>query len=614
MDREEDRMRFAAAIAILAVVGCVTAQQPPTAKLIPPVGNIKAGAKFKATVQVVIPPGLHAYSNPPTEEGLIPLEVTAVKGAKLLKVTYPKSQPLQFAGHEVGAYEGSVKIALDLQLDKAAKGSLEVTVHYQLCNDQQCFMPGDIVAKGQIKLAKGKSRAEDDPTIASTIGGEEGIAASLAQWRKEGKWYLLIPAFLLVGLLINLTPCVYPVIAPTAGFIAKQSQGAGRFGFGLTFLIGSAVVFGAIGTIFSLSGAVFGSLYQKPWFTIGLGVLMLVLALSMFDVYQIKLPGSLASGARGRAGLLGALVMGMFIGVAAVPCGGPVIASAAATVLQTGDTAFGIVAFTTIGIGLGLPVALLIFTGAGNVLARPGEWMTTVKHVLGLAVIASGIYFLSFTLKPAIGDIGMAWVWVSFFLVAAFYLLALDHSGRTRTGILAFKSVVAIGGVMYAGLLVQSTQQAPIARSDEVNWQALDLAAFDNVLGKGKPVIVDFTADWCAKCKEIERETFSQPDVKRALGEMVLFRGDQTGGGPTVDAWNKRFGVTALPDVLIFDESGKLVRRFKTFFDPDEFFEAAAAAGVTTNREIASSGNSSWPGFAPGFEKGPPSQCPRVSN
>lgn len=567
-------------LACLALAVVAFGQKAPTVSFVPPKDAVKPGATFAATVTVAIPTGLHAYSNPPTEEGLIPLEVKAVKGAKLLKATYPKGTPLQFAGHQVGSYNGTVKIGLSLQLPKDAAGTVEVTLHYQLCNDAQCFMPGDVVAKGTVRVA-GKTvlDVKKNETVAAASTGkglEEGLAANLYNWYRNGQWYLWMPAVLLVGLLINLTPCVYPVIAPTAGFIARQASGAGRFGFGIVFLIGAAAVFGAVGTIFGASGKVFGSLYQTNWFTIMMGVLMMLLALAMFDVYQIKLPGGLASGARGRGGLLGALLMGMFIGVAAVPCGGPVIATAAATVLQTKDYLFAGTVFTLIGVGLGLPVTLLIFTGALGVLARPGEWMNTVKHVLGLAVIASGLYFLQFSLKPAIGEEGMAGVWAAFFLLSAFYLLVLDHTGRAKTGILTFKSLVAMGAVFYSAIVLQPVLSPPV--DAEETWRPLDLGQLDATLGKGKPIIIDFRADWCAKCREIEDKTFTDPNVKMSLSGMVAYRADETNDSATVQAWNERFGISALPVVLFFNGEGKLVKRFETYFDVSEFMEAATLA------------------------------------
>lgn len=617
--------------AVLFSAGALAFSQPVpqvTLKLDP--NAAKPGASVQATLSVAIPKGYHAYSNPATGEGLIPLEVTSVSGATLKAVTYPPGKMIEFGGEQVGAYEGTVGVQATLELPKDAFGKhpISLTVRYQLCDDAVCLRPGEATAQAAVSIvsetpagkppdaeaqkptppdpAVGQQEPEPPPrpdqqlapqTEAQTAepepvveqqpvqaekaaGFEESFAARLARMHREGAWLWLLPGFLLAGFILNLTPCVYPIIAPTAGFISKQSTTAlgGRVGFGLAFLVGAALVFGALGTLFGATGQVFGALYQHAWFTVGLGVLMIALALAMFDVYQISLPAGLSSGLRGRAGLVGALLMGAFIGVAAVPCGGPVIAVTASLVFEARDLPFGLMAFTTMGIGLGLPVAILIMTGALGVLARPGEWMVTVKHILGLAVIASGIYYFSFALTPLIGKEGMAWVWAAYLLGAALYLLVFDHTGRTQTGLIALKSVFALGAAFYAAVALQPALGKPA--TDEVYWQPMDLARFEQVLGSGRPVIVDFTADWCAKCKEIEAKTFSRPAVRDALRQMAAFKADGTSRTELVASWERRFGVHSYPAVFFYDGEGKLVKRFDTYFDEEQFLQAARLAGV----------------------------------
>src|SRR5687768_12124144 len=242
------------------------------------------------------------------------------------------------------------------------------------------------------------------------------------------------------GLALNLTPCVFPLIPITLGFFAMQSDGrrSRRFALSSMYVLGIVITYSALGVLAALGGKMFGAWLQLPAVLIGFALLMLVLASSMFGAFEIQVPRFIANRSQGRAGLLGALSMGLVIGIVAAPCVGPVVISLITLVAQLSDPVLGGVMFAALAFGLGFPYLVML-----NALPRPGEWMVTVKKGMGFVLIAMAFYFL----RPLIGDTWYQYGVAAALLIGAIFLLVSRPKGarvlRLAVGVLLLVSGVA---------------------------------------------------------------------------------------------------------------------------------------------------------------------------
>ncbi len=607
------------------------AQDPPTVSVSLDNPKPAPGAVVKGKVLVTFAPGLHAYQNPPTMDYMIPLTVaSATTGIKLTKVSYPKGEVKMVAGEDSAVYDGSVSIPFEFVAGTApGKAAIKLKVGYQQCTDSNCFAPDEVMAEvpfevvgtaaptpektdpakpptGEVEPPKdpqeqpeqtgtteppgtqdeGEPRAEpakdsgdtsaigssSDSSSAPPTSTEEGLAGSFTENIRSGNY---IPAFgllFLIGLLLNLTPCVYPLIPITLGFFSSQAAGsrAVRLQLGGMYMVGIALMYGAVGGISSAIGAGFGALFTQSWFNIALGVFMVVLALSMFGLYEIGIPAPLQKQLRGRSGSVGALIMGLLVGIGAAPCAGPAIVPVAVEAANAQSIPLGVAMFSTVGLGLGLPYLALAATTAGaKSLPRAGGWMTLVKAILGLAVIGFGLMYVlqGVQLDEEVKKL----VWVAYFVASAGYLFLFDKSDATAFSVrLKGATILAFGvlaGITFTerGQLLREREFAALAAktggtvSNQIAWIKFDEETFEQAKASGKPIFIDATADWCAKCHEIEREVFNTPRGIVALNQVVAMKIDWSTGVDQAykDKTAKMFDIVGLPHLVILKPGGE---------------------------------------------------------
>lgn len=599
---------------------------PPKVQLKLDKPSAAAGSVVKGTVIVTFEKGLHGYQNPPSDPSMIPIEVVAGdKTTKILKVEYPKGVDLAGSSEPVKVYEGTIKIPVQLKApDKTGKATLKIKLNYQQCTETNCFAPSSVTASATLDVTKknreetaetGSEPVEDPatPTLASnTTPGTSPAAAPeddsfVARLIRDGfakknyGWVLL--ACLLTGLALALTPCVYPMIPITVSFFSGQSAGsrAGRIGLGVMYMLGIAITYGAVGGIAASLGGAVGELFKKPWFLFGLAAFMAFLALSMFDVYQIGIPGPIAKHLKGRSGAVGALVMGLLVGFAAAPCAGALVAAFAVEVAKIGQVAAGLLVFTTIGIGLGLPFVVIgaMSTGA-KALPKSGGWLKAVKAVLGIVVfwIAADYLFKGLGFKPEEARTAIAWA--IFFALSAGYLFLFENSGSTRLifgikgaailvlGVLAGQSLQSYGQIVKEeklAALVQKTGGQGAAIPTRINWIKYTPEAFEEAKATGKPILIDGTADWCLACKEIEHAVFDKPEAIVALRNVVTMKIDlSTGVDPAYDEMvRKQFNIVGLPHIMLMKPGGEQARLFqdiKQLPNPKVLIEALKEVGA----------------------------------
>jgi len=364
------------------------------------------------------------------------------------------------------------------------------------------------------------------------------------------------------GLALNLTPCVYPVIPLTVGYFGRQSSGSkGRlFALAAIYVLGMATMYSILGVVAALSGRLFGSMLQNPWVLTAIAAALVAMALSMFGIWEIRMPTALMNRAGARAGVAGAYGMGLFVGVVAAPCIGGFIVGLLAFVAARQDPYLGFLFFFVLSLGLGLPYLFLAaYSGRLARLPRAGEWMEGVKKIFGWILLAMAAYFLRSVVPPPLGK----WLLPLVLVIGAVAILV------TRLGlrwpIKAGAAVVLIGIAIF------------FVPRELKGWQPY--AA--DVVGAGRPAVIDFSADWCLPCLELEKKTFSDPRVAEALSRRALLKADMTKiGSPEAVALAERFGILGVPTVIFLDGSGKERQdlRLVGFENAERFLERLSKA------------------------------------
>lgn len=439
-------------------------------------------------------------------------------------------------------------------------------------------------------------------------------------------WKLL--ATFAAGIGVSFTPCVYPMIPITLSIIGARSLGQKPIvGFlrSLVFVLGIALIYSALGYGAALSGRTMSFVFQNKWFMLGFALFFIAMGLSMLDLFTIQMPAGMAGklqGGANRGGFLGAFLVGIVTGVVASPCGSPVLVSALTMAAQSGTGAVGVAMLFTYALGLGMLFLVLgTFPAFLKAVPKSGAWMDDIKKLLGAVLIGVGLSYLG--QRPSVlGPLAFWLVVLGGALAGALWLaitaakrrkhLYLMGTWNTLAACLAVYAVfVAVAkvppaimvpngkGVMSSAQVAarvkreiqnldssaqtaeqvagvsagkgQSPQAAKPQASSE--WHTSETLALAEAKQLGLPMIIDFGAEWCAACKELEHKTFPSPEVKNALQGFVKLKVDATEETEENSALQKKYGAVSLPTVILIDKDGK-VRSDLTllkFEEPAEF-------------------------------------------
>ncbi len=519
----------------------------------------------------------------------------------------------EFFGRQQVFHEG---VSVSIPVSRAPGGALElpIVVGLQGCADKGlCYPPEkrrfkvSLPATGSAVEGGLTDRSVDRASSASAAaqaGGMPGFVSEqdrLAELIRTGNLSLVLATFFGLGLLLAFTPCVLPMVPILSGIIAGQGSHVTTrraFALSLSYVLGMAVMNTLAGVAAAAAGQQIQALFQQPWIIVLFSLIFVVLALSMFGLFTIQMPASLQTrlsdvSNRQRAGTFGGVaVMGALSALIVSACVAPPLFAALAVIAQTGDMVRGGSALFVMSLGMGVPL-LVIGTSAGRLLPKAGGWMDTVKKFFGVLMLAVAAWMLN----RLVEDRWSLLLWAIPASIGA-ALLFSEVKARSVTGwvmrglgaVLGLYALALIAGVFLGGrdplapipqfAKPEKTLQFTVIKTVDDLDRAIAAAAAD-----GRPAMLDFYADWCVSCKEMERYTFTDAAVQAALANAVLLKADVTANDEADQALLRRFEIFGPPTIAFWGRDGIERKNYRVvgFMKADEFARVAAEATGSTD-------------------------------
>ncbi len=530
--------------------------------------------------KLIIADSIHVY------EDSLKYEITAPKNVAL-EVEKPQSH--DFDGDKVYEKEVSVSIPVSM-IEAEAKGDYTLAIKFEACSDKGiCYQP----------ITKTFTFKGEDAGVFDKISSltKESNTAKIADVLGSESSFFIIFLFFIFGLLLALTPCVFPMIPILSSIIVSQSgeekpSVAKAFFTSLVYVVSMALTYTVVGVVAGLLGADIQAAMQNPWVLALFSAMFVALAFSLFGYYEIGLPSSWQSkiskasdGAQNK-GILGTAIMGLLSALIVGPCVAPPLGGAVLFISHTGDALLGGVALFVMSMGMGVPL-LLVGMGAGKFMPKPGGWMTRVSQVFGVMMLGLAVFMLARILPDSLTMI----LWALLFMGSALYMGVFDNSSETK-GMMKLAKLLAMvfmlyGASLFVGALSGATSMlhpfakftsggksvgaVEVDKSKHLGYSVERL--MKEVKASDKPVVVDFGKDSCTACTELEMVTFPDPGVQEQLKSFTFIKIDLTANSDEDKALLKEFELFGTPNIIFFDKENKfLPEKSLTGFVPPEDF------------------------------------------
>ncbi len=561
-------------------------------------------------IEISVDPGYYLYQD------MLAIRPEPSSGLEFGKAIFPPAHKKydKILEQEKMIYTGTNVFRLPVTLaDQAPEtGKVTINIDFQGCSSQVCFLPTTLTLVKDYSIGAGAAseagtirkdepisptstevKAPGESPSSEPLSSNESDQNAISRNLSQKNYFFAFLALFIFGILTSFTPCVYPIIPITISIFGARGAESKLKGFilSLIYVQGIAVTYSVLGIVAAKTGAIFGQYMSNPIVIGIIAVVFILLGLFMAGFFYFNVPASLQTKVStvGGKGYIGAFTMGMVSGIIAAPCTGPALASVLAWVATTQDAVLGFLLLYTYAIGLGLLFIILgTFSTLISKLPKSGTWMDVVKGIFAVVMFTVALYFLmnvvpflslDFMSRSNLFIAGTAMILLGLCMKG----LMVDINGASWRDLLrkvVTLILLSIGAFfLIVGIIrVQSPDVPQSSTSHAVEagfWRTDVTTALADARKEDRPVIIDFYADWCAACKELDKFTYTDPRVQAQLQRFVRIKVDMTRNTPENEVWKDKYKIVGLPLVVFHDPSGKLLDspRITGFVGPDEFLK-----------------------------------------
>jgi thiol:disulfide interchange protein DsbD len=557
-------MRYFYLISLLLVSFSVWAQNDDLlVKSITQVKPWSEGLSQQINIEVALPKGYHAYNDQFKILNLIPDSYSA--GA--ISISPEKKFFDKYSQRErVGLYEsGTIKLMVEApakNIDSMQR--IKFDLRYQICSDSVCQLPKNL----PIEISVNGALTDVGQSVTMPVEKSFSIFASLDELLRSSLLLSFLSVFI-AGILTSFTPCIFPMLPITIsilGYHADKNSRLKNFSRSLAYVLGIALTYSTLGVIAALTGSLFGSMLTNKYVLAFLTLLFFSMALSMWGVFEIQAPAFIRNkfGVGRNHSLAGAFIMGLVAGIVASPCVGPVLVSILTYVSTTKNAVLGFSLLFTFAMGLGLLFIVIgLFSSALKLLPKSGAWMDRIKFVLGAGMWGAALYYSQFLLSQR------AWIFAVAISFVAFAVWKGAFNFRARRflqqsillAIFIFSSAVMVTIVFKPQYLMASLYRVDYQNKEsETGWLPYSEEVLLQAQKDGRPVLIDFYADWCGACHELDEKTYATEEFKQISKLFTLVKFNATEDNEEIQKVLKKYDVKGLPTVLFINRNGDLLK------------------------------------------------------